>query len=302
MESAIPLHRQYAAFGEQFSSFPHGVADFDWFASCCGQVGFGSAGWTCHGLGMKPPIRWVLVLFLAEAAEGELAHGGVFSVVWQPLDDGEAGSAVGAGYEEVVVAGVFGSRSSLRHWLQMAMSGGMIEPECSASWELWIIVNLLYSLLPESSTRLIWSILASGGFSAAKSAINCSILCASPSSSTSTPASPLFCTYPAKPCLTGGTVDERTKTHTLHNTRNVEFNAQRVNLNLIQAQSFLLYISSFIRQSLRQSKNSSIQHETSHFCYRIYPNRLLCHCRRSYCTQFWLRRQLRTTRLSSASS
>ena len=55
---------------------------------------------------MKPPVRWVLILFLAETAEGELAHGGVFSVVWQPLDDGEAWSAVGAGYEEVVVAGV----------------------------------------------------------------------------------------------------------------------------------------------------------------------------------------------------
>ena len=32
--------------------------------------------------------------------------------------------------------GSLGSRSSARHWLQMAMSGGMIEPEVSASLEL----------------------------------------------------------------------------------------------------------------------------------------------------------------------
>ena len=57
---------------------------------------------------MKPPIRWVLILFLAETAQRKLAHGGVFSVVGQALDDGEAWSAVGAGDKEVVVAGVFG--------------------------------------------------------------------------------------------------------------------------------------------------------------------------------------------------
>ena len=55
---------------------------------------------------MKPPIRWVLILVLAEAAQGELSHGGVFSVVWQPFDDGEAWSAVCAGDEEIIVAGV----------------------------------------------------------------------------------------------------------------------------------------------------------------------------------------------------
>ena len=57
---------------------------------------------------MKPPVRWVLVLALAEAAERKLAHGGVFSVVGQAFDDGEAWSAVGAGDKEVVVTGVFG--------------------------------------------------------------------------------------------------------------------------------------------------------------------------------------------------
>ena len=56
---------------------------------------------------MKPPVRWVLVLFLAEAAQRKLAHSGVFSVVGQPLDDGEAWTAVGAGDEEVFVAWVF---------------------------------------------------------------------------------------------------------------------------------------------------------------------------------------------------
>ena len=29
-----------------------------------------------------------------------------------------------------------------------------------------------------------------------------------------------------------------------------------------------------------------MQHETSHFCHRIYPNRLLCHRRRSYVPSF----------------
>ena len=57
---------------------------------------------------MKPPVRWVLVLFLAETAERKLAHGGVFSVIGQALDDGEAWSAVGACDEEILEAGVFG--------------------------------------------------------------------------------------------------------------------------------------------------------------------------------------------------
>ena len=43
---------------------------------------------------------------MAEAAQGELSHGGVFSVVWQSLDYGEAGTAVGTGDKEVVEAGV----------------------------------------------------------------------------------------------------------------------------------------------------------------------------------------------------
>ena len=55
---------------------------------------------------MKAPVGWVSVLFLAEAAHGELAHGGVFSVVGELFDDGEAWSAVSAGDKEVVMAWV----------------------------------------------------------------------------------------------------------------------------------------------------------------------------------------------------
>jgi hypothetical protein len=57
---------------------------------------------------MKPPIGKVHVFFLAEAAERKLSHSCVFSVIGQPLYDGKAGSAVGAGDEEVVEAGVGG--------------------------------------------------------------------------------------------------------------------------------------------------------------------------------------------------
>ena len=57
---------------------------------------------------MKTPIRWVLVLFFAEATERKLFHGGVFSVVGQAFDDGESGSAVGASDEEVFETGVVG--------------------------------------------------------------------------------------------------------------------------------------------------------------------------------------------------
>ncbi len=60
--------------------------------------------------------------------------------------------------------GFLGSRSSARHSLQMAMSGGMIEPESSASSELFQIVKSLYWFAPESSTDLTVSICASGGF------------------------------------------------------------------------------------------------------------------------------------------
>ena len=57
---------------------------------------------------MKPPVSWVLVLFLAETAQRKLAHGGVFSVVGQALDDREAWTTIGAGNKEVLEPWVFG--------------------------------------------------------------------------------------------------------------------------------------------------------------------------------------------------
>ena len=56
---------------------------------------------------MKTPVCWVIVFFLAEAAKGKLAHGGVFAVVGQPFDDCEAWTAVGTGDKEVFVTRVF---------------------------------------------------------------------------------------------------------------------------------------------------------------------------------------------------
>ena len=43
--------------------------------------------------------------------------------------------------------GSLGSRSSVRHWLHMAMSGGITEPECLAISELLIMANFLCSFL-----------------------------------------------------------------------------------------------------------------------------------------------------------
>ena len=109
----------------------------------------------------------------------------------------------------------------------MAMSGGMIEPESSASSELLQIVNLSYWFLPESSVDLTASICAKGGFFSVKSRIKLLMLCASPSKRISTPASPLLRTYPAKPFFARYAVDEWTETDALNNTCNVYFYAQR---------------------------------------------------------------------------
>ena len=56
---------------------------------------------------MKPSVSWVIVFFLAEAAERKLAHSCVFAVVRQVLDDRKAWTAIGTGDKEVFVTGVF---------------------------------------------------------------------------------------------------------------------------------------------------------------------------------------------------
>lgn len=72
----------------------------------------------------------------------------------------------------------------------MDTSGGMIEPDCSAVWELCIMVKVLYSFLLDISVDLTVSISARGGFCTVKACKNLLMLCELPSSSISTPASP----------------------------------------------------------------------------------------------------------------
>ena len=91
-----------------FPSHPHRVFGLDWFACVCRQIRFGTTSWTRYRLRMKPPIRGIFILFLAKTTQRKLAHGGVFSVVGQALDDCEAWTAICAGNKEVFKAGVFG--------------------------------------------------------------------------------------------------------------------------------------------------------------------------------------------------
>jgi hypothetical protein len=58
------------------------------------------------GLGVKAPVRRVIIFPLAVRAHGEDAHGGVGPVVRDVGDDGEAGAAVGAVDEGIAVAAV----------------------------------------------------------------------------------------------------------------------------------------------------------------------------------------------------
>ena len=201
MKAAVPFYRQYVALREQSSRFPHWVFSLNCLAASGCQIRFWSAWWASHGLRVKTPVSWVIVFALAEAAEGELAHGGVFSVVRQPLDDCEAWSAVGAGDKEVVEAWVFGVTELAKAFLQMAMSGGMIEPELC---RVRALVNgkVAVSLPPESSVDLTTSMWASGGFCSVRSRMKLLMFCVSPSKRISTPASPRLRTYPAKPFRT----------------------------------------------------------------------------------------------------
>src|SRR3990170_2511100 len=79
----------------------------NWFAVSRGQVGFWTAWWAGYGLRVEPPVQWVIVFFEAVAAERELSHRRVLSVVRQPFDYGESWSAVGACDEEILVPRVF---------------------------------------------------------------------------------------------------------------------------------------------------------------------------------------------------
>jgi hypothetical protein len=88
-------------------SFTHWIRVLNGFATSCRQVSFWSARVARDGLRVKAPVQRVRVILLAEAAHGELAHGGVFAVVRQALNYGEAWSAVGACDEEVLVPVVF---------------------------------------------------------------------------------------------------------------------------------------------------------------------------------------------------
>ena len=103
-----------------------------------------------HSLGVKPPVSRVIVLSLAKTAKRKLSHSGVFAVVRQPLDNSETRPTVGAGDKKVLVPWVFGVPKLGEAFVANSDAGGMIEPESSASSELFQIVNSLNWFAPES--------------------------------------------------------------------------------------------------------------------------------------------------------
>jgi hypothetical protein len=62
--------------------------------------------WAGHRLGVEAPIQRIFVFGAAVVTEREIRHGGVWTVVGNVLDDGEARSAIGAVDEGIEVAPV----------------------------------------------------------------------------------------------------------------------------------------------------------------------------------------------------
>ena len=72
------------------------------------QAKRGTASRAGIGLGVKPPVPWVLILFPADGAHRERSHGCFVAIVRNVLNDGKSRAAEGAVDEGISVSKISG--------------------------------------------------------------------------------------------------------------------------------------------------------------------------------------------------
>jgi len=108
MKSPETLDGDYLAGFEQTDHLRDRFGPFNGPARTIAEEKTGPALPACYGLGMKPPVKRILVLLPAPLTHGEGCHARLFPVIGNILDDGVTGAAVRAVDKGVAISPVKG--------------------------------------------------------------------------------------------------------------------------------------------------------------------------------------------------